>query len=89
MLTVEHYYHNAPYFLHRERAAYCIAASVRPGSNRRPVPWQGTALPTELLTHAPSLLHQQGIEPQEMTYEEVPPHRMGDQDRTGELSLED
>ena len=31
--------------------AICLILSERPGSNRPPRPWQGRALPNELLSH--------------------------------------
>ena len=43
--------------------------SGKPGSNRRPVPWQGTALPTELFPQKPriwqriKMASRRGVEP--------------------------
>ena len=56
----------------QSRVAFNITGlnwSGKPGSNRRPVPWQGTALPTELFPQKPNfwqpykMASRRGVEP--------------------------
>jgi hypothetical protein len=50
---------------HRNGRAWCIETiwSGKRGSNSRPIPWQGIALPTELFPHFYCLVAWGGIEP--------------------------